>query len=117
MLPSTPTGLHGETIKGRASTNINLRRVMVETYMNEGCRRSAYAPIVASGIIVSILHYSRNSRRMDAGDVTVMDVGAECDNYASDITRTIPVEREIHAPPARDLRSRTRARSAPPSPP
>jgi len=65
--------------------------VMVETYMNEGCRRSAYAPIVASGPNSSTLHYSRNSRRMDAGDVTVMDVGAECDNYASDITRTVPV--------------------------
>lgn len=65
--------------------------VMVETYMNEGCRRSAYAPIVASGPNASILHYSRNSRRMDAGNVTVMDVGAECENYASDITRTVPV--------------------------
>lgn len=65
--------------------------VMVETYMSEGCRRSAYAPIVASGPNASILHYSRNSRRMDAGDVIVMDVGAECGNYASDITRTVPV--------------------------
>ena len=65
--------------------------LMVGTYMNEGCRRSAYAPIVGSGPNSSILHYSRNSRRMDAGEVTVMDVAAECDNYASDITRTIPV--------------------------
>jgi Xaa-Pro aminopeptidase len=65
--------------------------VMVGTYMAEGCRRSAYAPIVGSGPNSSTLHYSQNSRRMDAGEVTVMDVAAECDNYASDITRTIPV--------------------------
>jgi Xaa-Pro aminopeptidase len=65
--------------------------LMVGTYMNEGCRRSAYAPIVGSGPNSTTLHYSRNSRRMDAGEVTVMDVAAECDNYASDITRTIPV--------------------------
>ena len=65
--------------------------VMVETYMNEGCRRSAYAPIVASGPNASTLHYSRNSRRMDAGELVVMDVAGECDNYASDITRTVPV--------------------------
>jgi Xaa-Pro aminopeptidase len=65
--------------------------LMVGTYMNEGCRRSAYAPIVGSGPNSSTLHYSRNSRRMDAGEVTVMDVAAECDNYASDITRTVPV--------------------------
>ena len=64
--------------------------VMVETYMNEGCRRSAYAPIVGSGPNSTTLHYSRNSRRMDAGDLVVMDVAAECGNYASDITRTVP---------------------------
>jgi len=76
---------------------------MVATYEGEGCRRSAYAPIVGSGPNSTILHYSRNSRRMDSGEVVVMDVAAECDNYASDITRTIPVngkfsprEREIY---------------------
>jgi len=76
---------------------------MVATYEGEGCRRSAYAPIVGSGPNSTILHYSRNSRRMDSGEVVVMDVAAECDNYASDITRTVPVsgkfsprEREIY---------------------
>ena len=63
---------------------------MVSTYESEGCQRSAYAPIVGSGPNSAILHYSRNSRRMDAGEVVVMDVAAECDNYASDITRTVP---------------------------
>lgn len=68
-----------------------IEAVMVETYLNEGCRRSAYAPIIGSGPNSTTLHYSANSRRMDAGEVTVMDVAAECGNYASDITRTIPV--------------------------
>src|SRR5258708_22860715 len=63
---------------------------MVGTYLMDGCRRSSYAPIVGSGPNSTTLHYSRNSRRMDAGEVVVMDVAAECDNYASDITRTIP---------------------------
>jgi Xaa-Pro aminopeptidase len=65
--------------------------VMVASYMGAGCRRSAYAPIVGSGPNSTTLHYSRNSRRMDSGEVVVMDVAAECDNYASDITRTVPV--------------------------
>ena len=65
--------------------------IMVGTYMGEGCRRSAYAPIVGSGPNSTTLHYSKNDRRMDAGEVVVMDVAAECGNYASDITRTIPV--------------------------
>lgn len=70
---------------------------MIETYMSEGCRRSAYAPIVGSGPNSTTLHYSRNSRRMDSGDVTVIDVAGECGNYASDITRTIPVSGKFSA--------------------
>ena len=64
---------------------------MMDVYQEAGCERSAYAPIVGSGPNSVYLHYSRNSRRMDAGEVLLMDVGAECAAYASDITRTIPV--------------------------
>jgi len=64
---------------------------MTEIFMDSGCERPAYAPIVGSGPNSVYLHYSRNSRRMDAGEVLLMDVAAECDGYASDITRTIPV--------------------------
>ena len=64
---------------------------MTDVFSEAGCERSAYAPIVGSGPNSVYLHYSRNSRRMDAGEVLLMDVGAECAGYASDITRTIPV--------------------------
>jgi Xaa-Pro aminopeptidase len=64
---------------------------MMDVYMAAGCERNAYAPIVGSGPNSVFLHYSRNSRRMDAGEVLLMDVGAECAGYAADITRTIPV--------------------------
>ena len=64
---------------------------MLDVYQDAGCERSAYAPIVGSGPNSVYLHYSRNSRRMDAGELLLMDVGAECAGYASDITRTIPV--------------------------
>jgi Xaa-Pro aminopeptidase len=74
-----------------------LASTMVSTYESEGCQRSAYAPIVGSGPNSAILHYSRNSRRMDAGEVVVMDVAAECDNYASDITRTVPANGKFTA--------------------
>jgi Xaa-Pro aminopeptidase len=65
--------------------------VMTNTYFSLGCERSAYAPIVGSGPNSVILHYSANKRRMDAGEVVVMDVGAECSDYATDVTRTVPV--------------------------
>lgn len=64
---------------------------MVEVYTDNGCERHAYAPIVGSGPNATILHYSRNRRRIDRGELLLMDVGAECSAYAADITRTIPV--------------------------
>jgi Xaa-Pro aminopeptidase len=64
---------------------------MTAVYFDEGCERSAYAPIVGAGLNSTILHYSRNTRRMDRGELLLMDVGAECGGYAADITRTIPV--------------------------
>jgi Xaa-Pro aminopeptidase len=71
--------------------------VMTNTYLSMGCERSAYAPIVGSGPNSVILHYSANKRRMDAGEVVVMDVGAECGDYATDVTRTVPVTGKFSA--------------------
>lgn len=70
---------------------------MTGVYMDAGCERNAYAPIVGSGPNSVYLHYSRNSRRMDTGEVLLMDVAAECAGYASDITRTIPVSGKFTA--------------------
>jgi Xaa-Pro aminopeptidase len=68
-----------------------LAALMEYTWARQGCERPAYAPIVGSGPNSTILHYSANRRKMQAGDVAVLDVAAECDGYASDITRTLPV--------------------------
>lgn len=64
---------------------------MTAVYFDAGCERNAYAPIVASGPNAITLHYNRNDRRMDSGELLLMDVGAECAMYAADLTRTIPV--------------------------
>jgi Xaa-Pro aminopeptidase len=65
--------------------------LMKGTYFAEGCERNAYAPIVGSGPNAAILHYSANRRTIDQGEVVLMDVAGECSMYASDITRTVPV--------------------------
>jgi Xaa-Pro aminopeptidase len=65
--------------------------VLWSTYIESGCEGVAYSPIVGSGINSTILHYSANQRRMDNGEVVVMDAAAQCGDYASDITRTVPV--------------------------
>jgi Xaa-Pro aminopeptidase len=65
---------------------------LVGTFLEQGCERSAYAPIVGSGPNGTVLHYSTNSRRMDRGELLLIDAGAECSGYTADITRTIPVD-------------------------
>ena len=64
---------------------------MVATYRGMGCQRSAYPPIAGSGPNSVLLHYNHNDRRMDAGEVLLMDVAGEFDGYCADITRTAPV--------------------------
>lgn len=64
-------------------------------YMHEFLRNRsrgfAYTPIVASGFNANVLHYIENNQQCKDGDMLLMDVGAEYANYASDMTRTIPV--------------------------
>jgi Xaa-Pro aminopeptidase len=57
-----------------------------------GCERVAYAPIVGSGYYSTVLHYSDDSNVMKAGDVVVIDAAGEYSMYASDITRTLPID-------------------------
>ena len=51
----------------------------------------AYTPIIASGNNANVLHYIENNKQCKAGDLILLDVGAEYANYSSDMTRTIPV--------------------------
>jgi Xaa-Pro aminopeptidase len=64
---------------------------MTSAMLEHGCEGNAYDPIVASGPKATALHYSENARLMEAGELVLMDVGAECTGYATDITRTVPV--------------------------
>jgi Xaa-Pro aminopeptidase len=64
---------------------------MISVLLDHGCERPAYTPIVGAGFNSTVLHYAENDARMDAGQVLLMDVAGEYSMYASDITRTIPV--------------------------
>jgi Xaa-Pro aminopeptidase len=57
---------------------------------------------VGSGPNATILHYRRNNRRLEAGDLLLIDAGAEFDYYACDVTRTFPVNGRF-SPPQRAL--------------
>ena len=58
----------------------------------------AYQSIVGGGENGCVLHYTRNSDKLAEGDLLLIDAGAEYDCYASDITRTFPVNGRFSAP-------------------
>jgi Xaa-Pro aminopeptidase len=66
--------------------------IEVGAMLAEGCERASYPAIVGSGANSTTLHYSENSRIMAAGDVVVIDAAGEYSMYASDLTRTMPVD-------------------------
>jgi len=72
-------------------TEREISALMQYEFGKRGCERPAYAPIVGSGFYSTVLHYSDDSQVMKDGNVVVMDVAGEFSMYASDITRTAPV--------------------------
>ncbi|MDY0205681.1 MAG: Xaa-Pro aminopeptidase [Pseudomonas sp.] len=62
-----------------------------------GARLPAYSSIVASGKNACILHYTENNAPLRDGDLVLIDAGCEIDCYASDITRTFPVNGRFSA--------------------
>ncbi len=60
-------------------------------FLRRGSRGFAYTPIIASGFNACVLHYIENNQPCKDGDVILLDVGAEYGNYASDMSRSIPV--------------------------
>lgn len=64
---------------------------MMHEFLRNRSRGAAYSPIIASGANACVLHYIDNSRQCQAGDVLLLDLGAEYANYNADMTRSIPV--------------------------
>jgi Xaa-Pro aminopeptidase len=64
---------------------------LLRTFRAHGSERPAYGSIVGSGPNATILHYRKNDRQLEQGDLVLIDAGAEYGYYASDVTRTFPV--------------------------
>jgi len=63
---------------------------MVALHSMGGSEREGYAPIIGAGPNSTALHYDKLSRKVEDGDIVVLDVGAQYSGYSADITRTIP---------------------------
>ncbi|OUR93197.1 X-Pro aminopeptidase [Flavobacteriales bacterium 34_180_T64] len=72
-------------------SEFNIEAEFMHEFLNNRSKGFSYTPIVASGNNANVLHYIENNQQCKAGDLILIDVGAEYANYSSDMTRTIPV--------------------------
>ncbi len=68
-----------------------LEALVEGVFRRSGCDGPSFTSIIGSGPNSTQYHYNTNNRRMQAGEVVLMDIGAACRGYAADVTRTIPV--------------------------
>ena len=64
---------------------------LIHEFVRNRSNGFAYGPIIASGLSACVLHYVDNNKQCKEGDVILLDVAAEYANYASDMTRCVPV--------------------------
>ena len=75
----------------------NIEAELMHEFLNNRSKGFAYTPIVGSGYNACVLHYIENNMECKDGDVILMDFGAEYANYASDLTRCVPVNGKFTA--------------------
>jgi Xaa-Pro aminopeptidase len=75
-----------------------LEAELLYEFRRNGAQAPAYPSIVAAGANACVLHYSANNAQTKDGDLVLIDAGCELDSYASDITRTFPVNGRFSAP-------------------
>ncbi len=83
------------TRPGRAEYEIEAE--LLHEFRRGGAQAPAYTSIVAGGANACVLHYVQNDAVLKAGDLLLIDAGCEVDGYASDITRTFPVNGKFDA--------------------
>jgi Xaa-Pro aminopeptidase len=75
--------------RGKYTYEYEIEAELSRGFRTRGARGHAFDPIVASGKNATTIHYLENNAALSAGELIVLDVGAEYDHYAADITRTI----------------------------
>jgi Xaa-Pro aminopeptidase len=79
------------------STEYQIEAELLYEFRRSGAQFPAYSPIVAGGANACVLHYVANDAVLRDGDLLLIDAGCELDGYASDLTRTFPVNGRFSA--------------------
>lgn len=88
--------------RAMAATKAGKREYEIEAellheFVRNGARSPAYGSIVAAGANACVLHYRENTAELKKGELLLVDAGCELDSYASDITRTWPIDGKFTA--------------------
>ena len=76
----------------------HLEAELLHEFRSQGSQFPAYGSIVATGANACVLHYRAGDAELCDGDLVLIDAGCELDSYASDITRTFPVNGKFSGP-------------------
>jgi Xaa-Pro aminopeptidase len=88
------TGLGVESIREQAAAGMmeyELEAILGYEAKRHGLRHMGFHPIIASGVNAATLHYHQNNCKIGKNDLILLDVGAACNGYSADISRTFPV--------------------------
>jgi Xaa-Pro aminopeptidase len=83
-------------VPGRGEFEIEAE--LLHEFRRQGAQGPSYTPIVAAGEHACVLHYVSNDGMLEDGDLLLIDAGCELDGYASDVTRTFPVNGRYSVP-------------------
>jgi Xaa-Pro aminopeptidase len=94
------TGAHCRAMRATrpGKKEFEIEAELIHEFRRHGAQAPAYTPIVAGGANACVLHYVENSATLKDGDLLLIDAGCELDGYASDITRTFPVNGRFRGP-------------------
>jgi len=94
------TGAHARAMRAARAgvAEFQIEAELLHEFRRLGAQAPAYTPIVASGANACVLHYVANDALLKDGDLLLIDAGCELDGYASDITRTFPVNGRFSGP-------------------
>jgi Xaa-Pro aminopeptidase len=94
------TGAHVRAMRAARAgvTEYQIEAELLHEFRRLGAQSPAYTSIVASGANACVLHYVGNQATLKDGELLLIDAGCELDGYASDITRTFPVNGRFSAP-------------------
>ena len=88
---------HAMTVARPGAFEYEVEAELLYHFRRHGSQFPAYGSIVAGGASACVLHYRANDRQLRDGDLLLIDAGCELDGYASDITRTFPVNGRFSA--------------------